>query len=343
MNQAIESTGDSSSNNIKGHINDHDDEEILALISQLPKTKGWLKFGMSQYQDFWCPPNLVANVIRFQQHFQAQDHDIILASHPKSGTIWLKALLYSIINRHRYTSSNTPLLNSNPHQLIPFFEFTLYSSDTKPPNNSISYDPSPRLFSTHIPYASMADSIKHSSKCKIVYISRNPLDVLVSFWHFASWQPERIEEWTMEEYVEKFCNGETVFGPFWNHVLGYWKESLEKPEKVLFLKYEEMKEDFVVQVKKLADFVGFPFSREEESQGVIEQISNLCSFSNLKDLDVNKHGKLMSNGLENKSYFRKGKVGDWVNHLSPSMAARLNTVMKEKFRGSGLTFERSSC
>lgn len=147
----------------------------------------------------------------------------------------------------------------------------------------------------------------------------------------------------MEEYVEKFCNGETVFGPFWNHVLGYWKESLEKPEKVLFLKFEEMKEDFVVQVKKLADFVGFPFSREEESQGVIEQISNLCSFSNLKDLDVNKHGKLMPNGLENKSYFRKGEVGDWVNHLSPSMAARLNTVMKEKFRGSGLTFERSSC
>ena len=62
--------------------------------------------------------------------------------------------------------------------------------------------------------------------------------------------------------MESFCKGESEFGPYWDHVLGFWKASLEKPEKVLFLKYEDMVEDTASHVKRLADFVGFPFSDE---------------------------------------------------------------------------------
>lgn len=145
----------------------------------------------------------------------------------------------------------------------------------------------------------------------------------------------------MEEYVDKFCNGEEGFGPFWDHVLAYWKVSLEKPEKVLFLKYEDMKEETIFQVKRIAEFIGFPFSEDEEIRGVVKEISDLCSLSSLKDLEVNKNGKFMPN-FENKSYFRKGEVGDWVNHLSLSMAERVSKVSEEKLKGSGLTFKMSS-
>ena len=122
--------------------------------------------------------------------------------------------------------------------------------------------------------------------------------------------------------------------------VGYWKESLERPEKVLFLKYEDMKEDSVSQVKKLAEFVGFPFSEEEENSGVAEQILELCSLSNLKELEVNKHGGIMPN-FENKLFFRKGEVGDWANHLSASMVERVDEVIQKNLRGSGLSFRVS--
>ena len=315
---------------------DHEHDDAQIQLHELPKTKGWLgSSALTLYQGFWSPSRIVPNIIAFQKYFQPHNQDIILASYPKSGTTWLKALLFSIVNRTRYTPSNTPLLTSNPHQLLPFFEFTLYA-DAKAPDLTAATPP--RMFSTHIPYASLPESIK-SSECRIIYICRNPLDVIVSFWHFATRDhPERGSLWTMESYIDKFCEGEQGFGPFWDHVLGYWKESLKNPEKLLFLKYEDMKEDTLVQVKRIAEFIGFPFSKEEEGKGAIVEILNLCSLRNLSDLEVNKSGKFMPN-FDNKSYFRKGEVGDWINHLSSSTAERVNKVIEEKLNGSGLTFK----
>lgn len=135
-----------------------------------------------------------------------------------------------------------------------------------------------------------------------------------------------------------YCRGVSGYGPFWDHVLGYWKESLERPDKVLFLRYEDLKHDTAIHVKRLAAFMGVPFSAEEEREGAIEEISRLCSFSNLKELEVNKTGR-SGPFVENNAFFRRGEVGDWVNHLTPEMAERLNEVIEEKLGGSGLTFK----
>ena len=99
-----------------------------------------------------------------------------------------------------------------------------------------------------------------------------------------------------------------------------------------------MKEDINSQMKRLAEFLGFPFSLEEEADGVVEGISKMCSFSNLKDKEINKTGKFLHN-LENKTFFRRGEVGDWVNYLTPEMVDRLNKIMEQKLAGSGLKFK----
>lgn len=39
------------------------------------------------------------------------------------------------------------------------------------------------------------------------------------------------------------------------------------------------------------------------------------------------------------TFFRKGGVGDWVNHLTPSMQKDFKNWWNEKFSGSGLAFE----
>ena len=144
----------------------------------------------------------------------------------------------------------------------------------------------------------------------------------------------------LEDVFDKFCRGVSLCGPFWDHVLGYWMESLENPEKILFLKYEEMKAEPHVHLKRLAEFLVCPFSQEEESKGVVDGILRLCSFETLSSLEVNKNGKL-SSGEENSAFFRRGEVGDWVNYLTAEMVGRLNRITEEKFHGSGLKFEGS--
>ena len=124
----------------------------------------------------------------------------------------------------------------------------------------------------------------------------------------------------------------------WDHVLGYWNASKESPETVLFLRYEEILLDPVGNVRKLARFVGQPLSPAEEEAGVAEDIARLCSFETLRGLEVNRAAGSGSLRYPNISYFRRGQAGDWANHMTPEMAGRLDAVMEEKLRGSGLSF-----
>ncbi|KAF5959287.1 hypothetical protein HYC85_000496 [Camellia sinensis] len=146
--------------------------------------------------------------------------------------------------------------------------------------------PSTRLFHTHFPYSALPDSIKNS-ECKIVYITRNPKDTMVSMWHFFNSvrTPEQ-GPYPFDKAFESFCDGLYPFGPFFDHVLEYWEVSLKKSDKILFLRYEEIKRDPKGLVKRLASFLGRPFVNEEE----VEKVLWRCSLDRLKNLKVNKNG-----------------------------------------------------
>ena len=291
------------------------------------------------FQDFWCPSFYFQGVTNFQKHFHAKDSDVFLASFPKSGTTWLKALTFVILNHQHFPSfENHPLLSSDPHELVSFSEFIL-SHDLHDQILSLSNMSEPRLLATHLPFPSLPNSITKSN-CKIIYICRNPFDTFVSAWEFFSKtksvsSPDAL---TFEEAFEKYCNGIMGFGPWWSHMLGYWNESITRPDKVLFLKYEDLKEDAVFHVKRIVEFLDSPITEEGESSAVIENIINLCRFEKMKDLEVNKSGEV-DNIAEKKNFFRKGKIGDWVNYFSPSMIEKLSKIIEEKLSGSGLSFK----
>ncbi|MBA0667734.1 hypothetical protein Goklo_000786 [Gossypium klotzschianum] len=88
---------------------------------------------------------------------------------------------------------------------------------------------------------------------------------------------------------------------------------------------------------KLAQFLGRLFFDAEETCLVVDGILILCSFENLRNLEVTKTGKLAS-GVQYKAFFRRGKVGDAKNHLTPSMIETLDKVTEEKLEGYGLKF-----
>ncbi|KAL2892681.1 Cytosolic sulfotransferase 1 [Bienertia sinuspersici] len=112
----------------------------------------------------------------------------------------------------------------------------------------------------------------------------------------------------------------------------------ENPSHVLFLKYEDLKDDAVFYLKRLAEFVGMPFSLQEESEGVINKIIELCSINNLKDLKVNKNG-VLNKFFDKNTFFRKGEVGDWTNFFTKSEVLKMNKLMEEKLRATGLSFK----
>ncbi|KAF2591425.1 hypothetical protein F2Q70_00040055 [Brassica cretica] len=70
-------------------------EETRTLISSLPSTKDFLG-KIYNYQGCWYYPNTLLGVLNFQKGFKPQETDIVIASFPKSGTTWLKALQENI-------------------------------------------------------------------------------------------------------------------------------------------------------------------------------------------------------------------------------------------------------
>ncbi|XP_058747139.1 cytosolic sulfotransferase 15-like [Vicia villosa] len=320
-------------------------EEDQQLILSLPKENGWMPFEYYYYfQGFWCPSDLIQSVNSFQKYFLAKDNDVIVSSLPKAGTTWMKALTFAIVNRNNFPSfDDHPLLKSISHDLVPYFEFNVYGTGDicdRFPQVDSSKMIEPRIFGTHIPFHSLAKSIKKSN-CKIIYISRNPFDNFVSAWFFANKarsNHQSLQNLSLEEAFENYCKGITPFGSFWDHNLGYLNESIIRSEKVLFLKYENLREEPILYVNKIADFLGFPFTREEKNNKVIENIIDLCDFEKMKELEVNKSETLMQN-IDNKFFFRKAQVGDWRNYFSSLMEEKLSKVVEEKLGGSKIKLE----
>lgn len=318
-------------------------KKYLHLLRCLPRDEGWTAKDLIQYQGFWFSPmTAFKGVMVAQDHFKAQPTDIFLASFPKSGTTWLKALAFALSTRTQFDPSTHPLRVTGPHACVPFIEEYYEYDNLNHPSAKFDNFLSHRLLATHIAYDLLPKSVIGSGS-RIVYVCRNPKDVLVSMWCFTQKvRPKETQSLTLAHAFELFCRGVINYGPFWDHIIGYYKASLEQPDKVLFLKYEDMKRHPLSYVKKMAGFLGSPFTSEEERKGIVEEIVELCSFESLSSFEVNKNGvQRFANQLEveNRNFFRKGKVGDWKNKLTAEMIKEFDRINKEKFDSFGLTFE----
>ncbi|CAH8360841.1 unnamed protein product [Eruca vesicaria subsp. sativa] len=306
------------------------------VISTLSHVKGWRpKDPLIGYGGYWWIRPLLEGSLYAREFFKARPSDILICSYPKTGSTWLKSLAFAIANRSRLEDSTNPLLKHNPHELIPFIEieFPYY------PHIDLLKDEGNTLFSTHMPHELLPDSVVKSG-CKMVYIWRDPKDTFISFWSFI--QKHRSEHGPLnglEECFDMFCKGFSPNGPYLDHVLAYWKAHQANPNQILFLNYETLSADPLPYVKILAEFMGYGFTAEEEKNEVVEKVVNLCNFETLKNLEANKGDKVREDHLSvfaNSAYFRKGKTGDWENYLTPEMAARMDVIMEEKFKGTGL-------
>ncbi|XP_019190097.1 PREDICTED: cytosolic sulfotransferase 8-like [Ipomoea nil] len=318
---------------MENSINPTDNE---GLVESFPEEKWRGDELLCQINGFWLMPHFIPGIKRVLTHFKPLPTDIILSSFPKTGTTWLKSLLYSITNR----SSIHSLVQNNPHELIPFLEIHVYG-ESKPTGLGIPADTnldSPRIFSTHIPYQLLGTTLE-SSGCRVVYVTRNPKDTLVSMWHFVNrWKGVEEEEkpWELDEAVEKFCDGVFPCGPYYDHVLGYRMASLERPRNVLFVTYEELKSDAKTHVRRLGEFLGCPFGEDEEE---VEEVVESCSFEVLSGHEVNKSEDLASwFPVPYNSFFRKASVGDHKNYLRPESIQRIDELTREKFHKFGFVY-----
>jgi hypothetical protein len=195
---------------------------VARIIPSLPLETRWPAFRLRHYAGFWVPEvkTLKIGIPAIHSCFKPRPTDVFLASYPKSGTTWLKALAFATLKRstHPPCYEDHPLRHCGPHYCARFLETHLNKGD--------EFDalPSPRVLATHLPYSLLPSSITgERSGCRIVCICREPKDALVSYWLFIrkaalAWEVD-VQSFTIEEAFELFCEGHCPDGPQWQHVL----------------------------------------------------------------------------------------------------------------------------
>ncbi|XP_032877005.1 amine sulfotransferase-like [Amblyraja radiata] len=250
------------------------------------------------------------------EHFEIKDSDVFIVTYPKSGTIWMQQILSLI-----YADGDLDDVQSKPTmQRAPWIEV---------PNSNFPERPSPRLNVTHLPYHLVPKALK-AKKGKVIYVARNPKDVLVSSYyfhkHFALYESPK----NFPDFFEKFIDGRVEFSCWFDHIRDWCTHKDEF--NFLFLTYEEMQKDLRATIQKICNFVGRQLDDEK-----LDSVIKHSSFETMKkDPMANYEG--IPKKSPGGSFLRKGTVGDWKNNFTVAQSERFDKIYQERMKDLPLVF-----
>ncbi|KAM4040976.1 amine sulfotransferase-like isoform 2-T2 [Anomaloglossus baeobatrachus] len=277
-------------------------------LGEAMKAKSFKYKGISFEKRYTSP-----EVIDAIEHMEIRDNDVFLVTYPKSGTVWTQQILSLILNEgHRNGTEQITNI-----ERAPAIEYNIHNVDFKS-------RPSPRLFSSHLPYYLMPKDLRFKTG-KVVYVCRNPKDALVSYYHFFKMNPNIKCTVTWEAFLDLFIKGKVLCGSWFDHVRGWYTH--KEDFNILIVKYEEMKKDLRFNVQKICKFLDITLN-DKATDIVVER----ATFKNMKD-DPLANYTFLPNDMYDKSkgvFLRKGIVGDWKNLMTVAQNEMFDKVYKEK-------------
>ncbi|NXV27577.1 ST3A1 sulfotransferase, partial [Rissa tridactyla] len=268
-----------------------------------------------KYKGFYFGANTSPEYVASLEDFEIKDSDIFLTTYPKSGTVWTQNILSLIIHEgHRNGTENMETM-----ERIPWLEYNIKNKD-------YADLPLPRVFATHLPYYLVPRDLRNK-RARVIYVSRNPKDVMVSYYHFSKYMSAVEEVPDFNLFMERFLAGKVLGSSWLDHVAGWYSHA--EDFNILFLTYEEMKKDLRSAVLKICNFLGKKLS-EEEVDSVVRQ----ATFENMRK-DPRANYENLPDDLVAKdkgSFLRKGTVGDWKNIMTVAQNERFDQVLKEKMK-----------
>lgn len=243
-----------------------------------------------------------------------------------TGTTWVQEIVYLIQTNLNFQTAKEVSIENR----FPYLEYHY------PGLKVINEMKSPRLIKTHLPLTLLPEEIKQKNP-KIIYIARNPKDVLISYFHFMRMlKPVSRFNGSFEDFYHKFLHNKLCYSPWWKHVKDFWDN--KNQQNILFIRYEDMQKDVHSVIKKIADFLGKSLSEND-----VCKIAEHCQFNKMKNNEMVNFSWWKELGLidakSDSEFIRKGVTGDWKGQLTEEMNKRIDRMVILKFYGSGLEFQ----
>ncbi|KAM3851050.1 amine sulfotransferase-like [Vipera latastei] len=255
------------------------------------------------------------------EDFEVRESDIFIITYPKSGTVWFRNILCLILYEGHLNGTENISLSTR----APFLDYNIHNVD-------IAQLPSPRVIMAHLPYY-LASKELRAKRGKVIYVYRNPKDVMVSFFHYTNSMKGIEKSSDLEPFMQNFLSGKVVSSLVFDHVKGWHTHQDEF--NILILCYEEAVQDLKGTVLQICKFIGKELSSQE-----VDKVVEMTTFKNMKaDPRVNcvKYYEQLF-GLKNMQHLRKGIVGDWKNIMTVSQNERFDNIFEAHMKDVPLKF-----
>lgn len=303
------------------------------------------------------------------RNFPLRPSDTFICSYPKSGTTWTQHIVLTLLLADRKykiaacadvnsnsSSTDSDLAYNHVSDYAPFFEIDAHwqssSSDDKSKILAESVRKNHdrlgrRVFNTHLRWdmlpkqreASGGDTQQYQDannvrnerpQCgKFIYVTRNQIDVVASFYHHLSNQKEGTYTDTYEAFLRDWMDGKVPFGCSLHHLIGFayafadnmydtaigdgassntsssgMDQPLHKP--LLLLSYEKMKVNLRSEVLRIISFLNLTHI---PSNILEEEILPSFEFSSMKS-NIEKFQPKSVGWLNGFQFLRRGVAGD---------------------------------
>jgi len=228
--------------------------------------------------------------------------DIFLVSYPKSGNTWTRFLIANLV----YPEKNPDFSNIN--DLLPDVE--------EMSKRDLERADRPRVLKSHQYFDPRYP--------KIIYVVRDPRDVVLSEYHFDIKRRAIADDFPLPQFVSRFVRGEL------NHPYGTWGENVatwvytrRDDPRFLLVKYEALQAQAMDEMGRIARFMEISPDPERLAFAIKQS-----SADRMRELEK-KQGHLWSSTREtrqDKPFVRSAKAGGWKAELPEVSIAEIETA-----------------
>ena len=225
--------------------------------------------------------------------------DIFLVSFPKSGNTWTRFLLANL----RFPEE--PATWANIDRLIP--------DPTGTAKREFDRMPRPRIIKSHECFDPRYP--------RVIYIVRDPRDVVVSQYHYHRKIRKIADDSPIETFVERFLAGQTCPHGSWGQNIATWLYTSEGDPRFLLLRYEDLVADTASELTKVVNFLKLSSGPELIAQAVARS-----SADRMRALEKAQDNGLFKGSRSDMSFVRAAGSGGWRTGLPAPMVAKIEAA-----------------
>ncbi len=241
--------------------------------------------------------------------YKAPKPDVFIVSYPKCGRTWLRMLLLEMARQNGWKQVRCPSAAVLAYEGRPVVQFTHHQGNWVP-----------------VPLHKRSMRIKPASfrGRKVVFLYRDPRDVLVSSWYHLTYREKNLRM-PLAEFIRNPYLGIDKITGFYN----LWLRDQPRDYGFHTLSYEDLHERSTQVVADLLCFAGWAVAPE-----TVESALRESTFEKMKAKE--KQGTLSEAWMRSGDHaddrsmkIRKGKIGGFREELSAEDVEFLNQRMRD--------------